>query len=143
MTTHTPYRRSLDKSGMFAEIHRRGTGKDRLGQPKQEFALEESGIPCRVSYAGINASNYKSGEIMTERYIDVVGETRIVFLPHDVSVNEKDMIRVVNKDGDEVMPLTSIYSVRPRFDGRGHIHHKEAVTITTRAADFEHAGSTS
>ncbi len=138
------YARMLATSGQKAEIWRRGSGTDRFGQPTTDYGDDPVHIyPCRVSYAGINASNFKSGEMASERYVDLVGETRLVFLPDTADVSERDQVRVVNNAGDEILPMTSIYSVRPRYGRGGTIHHTEIVTITYRDAGFQHAGAAS
>lgn len=123
---------------MRAVFYKRSEERDRFNQAKKIFTQDGEPVPCRVSYAGINASNFRSGEIMSDRTIDLVGETRLIFVPIDTTATEKHMVKVINDNDEEIMPLSTVYSVRPRYDGRAG-HHKEVISITFRDSGFKQA----
>lgn len=118
------------------DIYRRATGEDRFGQPKgaaADFSKIER-VACRISFAGFSGAQYRPGEVMSERYEDLVREPRIVFIPAGTDVREADRIKVYESDGaTEVLPLTEITSVRRRFGAGNDENHIELLVETYRS----------
>lgn len=125
---------------LTCEVLRRAkTGNDRFGQPHKapdEFAPVQT-LPCRISFAGFSGAQYRPGEIMSERYEDLVREPRIVFLPLEelpgvpADVREADRVRIM--DGEtEVLPPTDVSSVRLRYGAGNKPHHIELLVETYR-----------
>lgn len=133
-----------------AEIYRRPETsdgvpeKDPFGQPLNTGRIEPTmrrvhRAKCRLSFAGFSGAQYRPGETMSERYVDLVREPRIVFLDavddfgNDIDVREADRIKVFHSDGETlILDDTEIESVRPRY-GRGEtLHHIELLVSTFR-----------
>lgn len=123
---------------------------DPFGQPENTGRIEPGKwtrvhvAKGRASFAGFSGAQYRPGETMSERYVDLVREPRIVFLDvldlddNEIDVREADRIRVYHSNGtDLIIPDTEIESVRPRY-GRGEtLHHTELLVSTYRDGSKE------
>lgn len=101
-----------------AEVLRRTTGTDRMGQPVEKYTTVHAALPCRVNAA-------KGGERNNERMSQTFGVTHRCFLEPGADVHEDDRVVVTGQAGEVVLPEARVVLRRPVYAGGPGEHHLE------------------
>jgi hypothetical protein len=107
------------------QVYRRSGEVDRLGQPlsvnpRQHEIDGETLVhtyPCRVDRG-------KGGLVMNERMIDTFEQTWCMYTLPDVDIITNDACRVLDGDGNEIVPLSKV-KIKSAAADSSRTHHLE------------------
>lgn len=111
------------------EVRRRGSKRDRFGQPVEPSAsrFADAEYDCRLEES-------RPSERFTDRSRDVVVSTHTLFLPLGANVVESDRVTVRNEKGRVLVENANVTGVLEPEDATGP-HHVEAKLSAMRSGE--------